>query len=74
MKKSKGFQPESEIECSCTNCRMKRERYCTPTFPRMVWFTEHSLFNGAVFARNYDDFLFLMDELTYAIGYVDKRL
>ena len=74
MKKSKSFQLENEVKCNCTNCRRKRIMECKPSFPRMVWFTEHSLFNGAIFARNYNDFLFLMDELRYAVKYLDNEL
>lgn len=43
-------------------------------FPKMVWFTEDSILNGAVFVRNYNDYLFLLDELAYAVKAIDKAL
>lgn len=61
------------MKCSCGRHKRKVILDGTTTFPRMVWFAEDSLFNGAIIAKNYNDFLFLVDELAYAVARLDKE-
>lgn len=56
------------MECNCVICSLMKEEKCKVGFPTMVWIAEGGILNGAVFARNTNEYTFLMNELAYALA------
>lgn len=51
---------------------MKKSNYLkrnkiTRNFPKMIWLGDQSLYDKAIFIKDYNEFLYLIDELSYIL-------